>query len=222
MDAVRSPATALLIALMFFGAILPAGEFLIRSTDLRIKPGTGITIDGKFVGIAPCEMRLKTKIRHKFELKSPDRTVKIYFLTVRNLKTSEVVDNIPAWFLNPTSRQSEFKDYETFTPATAIAGSISDALSKAEADGRSKLAKGGVNHYFTVKESDGKGKLDSSKSKYYPRLTRGQMDSLAAVNGGKIVAGSFSEADEAIFLEYEIQRIGDQYRVYVLAGEKRN
>ena len=180
-----------------------------------------ITIDGKAVGIVPCEMKLKTKIHHKFELKSPDGTVKRYFLTARNLKTSEVVDNIPAWFLNPASRQSEFKDYETFTPATATAGTISDALSKAEADGRTKLTMGGIDHYSTFKQSDGKGKLDSSKSKYYPKLTRGQMDSLAAVNGGKIVTGSFSEADEAIFLEYEIQKIGDQYRVYVLAGQKK-
>ena len=64
--------------------------------------------------------------------------------------------------------------------------------------------------------------LDSSKSRYYPKLTRGQMDSLNDVNGGTMVVSSFVSTNEVTFLEYEIQKIGDQFLVYVMEGIKRN
>jgi len=48
------------------------------------------------------------------------------------------------------------------------------------------------------------------------------MDSLNDVNGGAMVASSLSQASDVAFLEYEIQKIGEGYRVYVLGGQERN
>jgi hypothetical protein len=201
-------------------AALPNGTLRLQSRDLGISNGSEIRIDGKVIGTAPCEFTLRTSARHKLELKAQNMAVETCFLTVKVLKKSELVDNIPAWFLNPTTLQPKFLHYESLTPATATSATISDAVVKAQSEVRRKLTST-IDRYFTVREQDGKSKLDSSKSKYYPKLTRGQMDSLSDVNGGKIVAQSLANNGEPVFLEYEIQKVGNEYRVYVLAGEKR-
>jgi hypothetical protein len=199
---------------------LQSGQMHVRSTDLNIASGREIRIDGKAIGTAPCEFTLKTSTRHKLELKAQNVAAKTYFLTVKMLKKSELVDNIPTWFLNPATLQPKFPDYESLTPATATAATIADAVVKAQSEVGRKLTST-VDRYFTVREQDDRGKLDSSKSKYYPKLTRGQMDSLSDVNGGKIVARSLAENAEAVFLEFEIQKVGNEYRVYVLASDKK-
>ena len=197
---------------------LQSGQLHVRSTDFNIASGREIRIDGKAIGIAPCEFTLKTNKRHKLELKAQNMVVETYYLNVKMLKNSELVDNIPAWFLNPAALQTNFPDYESLTPSTAASATIADAVVKAQSTVRRKLTST-VNRYFTVKEQD--SKLDSSKSKYYPKLTRGQMDSLSDVNGGKIVAQSLADNGGLVFLEYEIQKIDNEFRVYVLAAKRK-
>ena len=201
-------------------AVVPKGTLRIQSSNLGIGGGNEIRIDGKTIGIATCEIALRTNARHKVELKAQNGAVQTYFLTVKTLKKSELVDNIPPWFLNPTLLQPDFPNYEGLTSITAISESIPVAINKAEAEGKAKLAKSVMNRSSALKEVDGKGKLGSSKSRYYPKLTRGKMDSLNDVNGGKMVAQSLSEASEVMLLEFEIQKIGNEYRVYVLAGRE--
>jgi hypothetical protein len=203
-----------------FGATIPRGEMLLRSADLGIEHGTRIEIDGKLVGIAPCAISLKTNIRHKFELKSSEGKVRTYFLTVRNLIKSDEFNNVPGWFIDPASLRSDFKEYGNLTPTTAASATIADAVSQAEAKIKARVTGMSVNRYNTVMEPAGKRMLDSSKSKYYPKLTRGQMDSLNDVNGGIMVTQSLGTSDRIEFLEYEIQRVGDKYQAYVLAGFK--
>ena len=199
---------------------LGAGQFRLRSTDLDVPMGSKILVDGKDVGTAPCAIELTTDYRHRIEIKAQDGTTRLCFLTVREVKKSEEVADIPAWFLNPTLLQSDFPDYETLTPATGFSRTISDAIGKAESQRKSESANIRVDHYNTIREPGDKSKLDSTKSKYYPKLTRGQMDSLADVNGGMMVASSYSGSSEATVLEYEIQKSGDGYRAYILTGRR--
>jgi hypothetical protein len=208
--------------LILVGVGVTTSDIRIQSKDLKIDPGTGISVDGKVIGVAPCEFKLRTKIRHKVELKSRDGNVRTYFLTFRELKNSEKVGNIPAWFLDPASLKNDFKDYENLASSTVSAATIAEALSAAEAKLTSRASGIRENRYNTMVEPAGNRKLDSSKSKYYPKLTRGQMDSLNDVNGGTMVASSFASINDVTFLEFEIQKIGDQFLVYVLAGIKRN
>jgi hypothetical protein len=220
MNILKSSAILFLFVFTSLGATAPQDEMLMRSTDLGIEHGTTIEIDGKLVGTAPCAIALKTNIRHKFELKSPVGYLRSYFVTVRSLKKSGELNNIPAWFLDPTSLRSEFKGYANLTPTTAASATIADALSQAEAKIRRGVTGVSINRYNTVMAPAGKRMLDSSKSKYYPKLTRGQMDSLNDVNGGIMVKQSLGTSDRIEFLEYELQKVGDRYQVYVLAGSR--
>jgi hypothetical protein len=146
----------------------------------------------------------------------------MFFVTEREVKKSDVVNNIPAWFFDPTSIQPDFRDYETLTPATASSTSLAESIDKAKKNAAAKFKSGRVDRYYTIRGSDRKEKLDSSSSRYYPKLTRGQMDSLADVNGGKIVARSLSLPTDSVFLEIEIQSIGPEFRVYVLFGNRKS
>jgi hypothetical protein len=220
MNILKSSAILLFFVCTLLGATVPGGEMHLRSDDLKIEHGTKIEIDGTFVGIAPCEISLETKIRHKFELKSPVGNLRSYFVTVRGLKKSDEVNNIPAWFLDPTSLKSDFKEYGNLTPTTAASATIADAVNQAEAKIRRRVTGVSINRYNTVMEPSGKRMLDSSKSNYYPKLTRGQMDSLNDVNGGIMVKQSLGTSDRIEFLEYELQKVGDKYQVYVLAGSR--
>lgn len=207
--------------MVFIGiATLHAGELRLRLSDFNITKGDTVIIDGKTVGAAPNEFTLKTNIRHKIEVKSHSGNVQTFFVTTKELTKSELVNNIPAWFFNPRLLQKDFPGYNALTPATANAAMLSDAVNKAEQEARSKLTHSNVDRYITVREPTGNGRLDSSNSNYYPRLTRGQMDSLNDVNGGKMVARSLAETSKVAFLEYEIQKVDNKYQVYVLAGEK--
>jgi hypothetical protein len=199
---------------------LHADELRFSSADLRIASGSTIIIDGKTIGIAPRHIALTTNFRHKIEIKPHNGYAQMYYITAKALSKSALVDNVPAWFFNPPSLQSEFPGYLRFTPTTASSESLADAIGKAEGEAKKKLTTIAVNQYNTVRESDNGNRLDSSKSKYYPRLTRGQMDSVNDVNGGIMVKQSFGVIDRVQYLEYEIQRVDGKYQVYVLAGSR--
>lgn len=201
--------------------LLHAGNLPVHSSELKIPKGSVISVDGKLVGTAPCNILLTTDVRHKIEIKSRDGNTRNCYFTVKSLKESELVNSIPAWFFNPTMMQSDFRGYERLTPATASSAILPEAVSKAEADVRRKLKTVVVNQYNTIREPGNRTKLDSSESKYYPKLTRGQMDSLNDVNGGIMVAQSFGESKRVELLEYEIQKVDGKYQVYLLAGEKQ-
>ena len=218
----QTPFITFLLIVLLSGAIVPGGSIVIKSSDLNIEPGAEVRVDGILAGIAPCKIDFKTGTRHKCLTKSSDGTVIVFFLTSRELEKSQEADHFPAWFLDPPSLQSDFTDYVHLTPATAASATLSDAIGQAEARIRKRTMGVGINRYNTIKESAGNQMLDSSKSKYYPKLTRGQMDSLNDVNGGAMVASSLSRASDVTFLEYEIQKIGEGYRVYVLGGQERN
>lgn len=218
---IRRIATALIVLIALNGiATLHAGELRLQSSDLSIAKGDTISIDGKTVGGAPYEFTLKTNIRYKIEAKSRTGNVQTFFVTTKELTRSELVKSIPAWFFNPTILQSEFPGYGRFTQTTANAATLSDAMEMAKTEVRTKLKGNTVDRYFTVRPWEANGKLDSSKSKYYPNLTRGQMDSLNDVNGGKMVTQSLVENARIEFLEFEIQEVDNKYQVYVLAGSK--
>jgi hypothetical protein len=201
--------------------ISQAWQFRVLSTDFKIAAGSQIVVDGKPVGTAPCQITLKTNIRHKLKVENEGGNDRTFCVTWKEVKKSAVVNNIPSWFLNPALLQSDFRDYEALTPGTASSTNLAESIRKAELDVEAKLAGGGVDRYFTIRQSDSKGRLDSGSSSYYPKLTRGQMDSIANVNGGKIVARSLSETNKPDFLELEIQKTGSEYRVYVLAGKRK-
>lgn len=199
-------------------SLLHAGNLRIHSSELNIPNSTVISVDGKVVGTAPCDILFTTDVRHKIEVKSRDGNIRICYFTTKSLKESELVNNVPVWFFNPTMMKSDFTDCERLTPATASSAILAEAVSKAEADARRKLKTIEVNRYNTIRESNNRSRLDSSTSQYYPKLTRGQMDSLNDVNGGIMVKQSFGVTDKIEFLEYEIQKVDDKYQVYVLAG----
>ena len=186
--------------LILYGTNVPSSDIQIQSRDLRIDPGTEISVDGKIIGMAPCEFKLRTTIRHKVELKSRDAKIMAFFLTFRELKTSEKVGNIPNWFLDPTSMKDDFKEYGNLTSSTASAATIAEALSTVEAKVTSKSTGIRENRYNTMVEPAERRNLDSSKSKYFPKLTRGQMDSLNDDNGGTMVVSSFVSTNEVTFL----------------------
>jgi len=202
-------------------ATLHAGVPRLRSSDLNIAKGDTIIIDGKTVGGAPYEFTLKTSIRHKIEIKSRTGNVQTFFVTTIKLTKSELVKSIPVWFFNPTSLQSNFPGYRKFTQATANAATLSYAIEKAKTEIRTRLKGNTVDRYFAVRRSDAIGMLDSSKSMYHPNFTRGQMDSLNEVNGGKMVMQSLAENARIEFLEFEIQKVDAKYQVYILGGFKQ-
>jgi hypothetical protein len=199
-----------------------AGQFRLSSADLKITGGSQIVVDGKSVGTAPCQITLRTNARHKLEIKDEGGNTRTFFVIEKEVKKSDVVNSIPAWFFNPTLLQPDFRDYEALSPGTASSTSLAESVSKAELDAKTKSTGGSVNRYLTIRESDRRGRLDSSSASSYPKLTRGQMDSLADVNGGRIVARSLSETINPDFLEIEIQKVGREYRVYLLAGRRKS
>lgn len=207
-----------IMSILIVGAI-QARQVRIQSDDLRIPSGDKIVIDNRLIGTAPCAISLKTSVRHKCEIKTRDGNVRTVFLTTKELKKSQEVENIPAWFVNPTMLQTDFPAFTQFTTATAVATSLRGAVDRAGVEARRKIPKGMINRYTTIRE--GQGRLDSTNSRTYPQLTRGQMDSLADVNGGLIVANSLSSNTEPTYLEYEIQKLEKDYRVYLLAGNKK-
>jgi hypothetical protein len=198
--------------------VLHAQELRVSSSDFDIQPGYKVIVNGKVTGTAPLFIALKLNARHKIATEVSDVRVREFFLTVRDVDKSKEVESIPAWFVNPTLHQSDFSGYTSLTPATSIAASIEAGVKEAQDVVRSKMSRGKVNRYWTIREDQ--VKLDSSSSNYYVNLTRGQMDSLNDVNGGKMVLQSSPALSTVTFLEYEIQKIGEEYRVYVLAGRK--
>jgi hypothetical protein len=206
------------VAAIFGIAFLHAQGISVSSSDLEIPAGYKIVVDGTIKGNAPITLTVKPQLRHKILTESGDVKAAEFYLTVRVVQKTKEIENIPSWFVNPTLHQSDFPGHTTLTPATAVASTLQSALREARSAARSKMMRGMVNRYNTVRESQ--GKMDSSSSNYYPRLTRGQMDSLNDVNGGKMVLQSSPASSTVGFLEYDIQKIGEAYRVYVLAGRK--
>ncbi len=197
---------------------LYAQEIHLSSSDIGISSGSRVVVDGTIKGTAPMTLAFRFDVRHKIVTETGGVRAKEFYLTMRVLQKSKEIENIPAWFVTPTLHQSDFSGYASLTPATAITSSIESAMMEVENAVRSKMSRRMMNRYNTVQA--GQGKLDSSSSSYYPNLTRGQMDSLADVNGGSMVVKSFPPVPTIEFLEYEIQKIGERYRVYVLAGSK--
>jgi len=202
-------------------AAIDSGELQFQSSDLHISKRAVIAVDGKRVGTAPCRLTLQENVRHKFVIWNLNGTVHTFYLTAKTITKSGLLDSIPAWFLDPTLLKKDFPNYDALIPATSSSETLDEAVNKAEMEATRKSKTLSVDRYNTIRESPPRSNmLDSSKSSYYPKLTRGQMDSLNDVNGGKMVLQSFHEESEPVFLEYEIQRVDNTYQVYILAGKK--
>lgn len=224
MDSIPKTRGSLLFSvavILAVGITLRGGTLRISSSDFHIPKGSVVTVDGKPMGTAPCSLELQTGVRHMMRIKSSRGEEFVFHVTTRTLKEGQLIDNVPSWFFNPAAKQSDFRTFAGFTTSTASSASLADAILKAESGARRKMTSVEVNQYNSVQESDSHSRLDSGTSKFYPNLTRGQMDSLNDVNGGMMVMQSFGTSERLEFLEYEIQKIGDKYQVYVLAGEAR-
>lgn len=216
--------TLLLLPLFFVCALaagMRAGELRLSSNDLNIPKGSTIIVDHKKVGTAPCGITLTENIRHVIETRGMDGNTRTYNLTAKTVAKTDLINNVPMWFFTPSELQPDFPGYSKFVTGLALSESVSDAIGKAQAQAKKKSTTIGMNRYNVIRESDSRNMLDSSKSRNYPRLTRGQMDSLNDVNGGIMVTQSFGVADKVQFLEYEIQKVEDNYQVYVLAGTRK-
>ncbi len=214
----RHPILSLVPLVLAAGLVtLHAQQFTVSSSDLDIPPGSKVIVDGTVRGTAPLSIAVKFNTRHKITTEVSGMKIRELYVTAKEVEKSKEVDRIPAWFVNPSLHQSDFSGYTSLIPATVFSSTIHLAVKGAEDAARSKMPGGMLNRYNTVRASQ--GRLDSSSSSYYPNLTRGQMDSLNDVNGGRMVLESFP-ASAVEFLEYEIQKMGEGYRVYVLAGRR--
>ncbi len=208
-------------ATLFLFTIAYCGDIRLRSGDLGIAPGSAVIVDGKPAGTAPCEFSLTMNTRHKIETKAQDGTHQIIYFTSRKAGKSIQTKDVPDWFLDPDLLRPQYPAYDVFASATATSRRIDVGLSKAEEDATTRLIQGKTSVFGTPSNTYGKTLLDSTNSKQYPRLTRGQMDSMAARNGGTIIVTTTSGTVNRTVLQCEIQKFGEQYRVYVLVGKRR-
>ncbi len=210
-----SPFWAFLLFTAFSG-----GDIRIRTGDLKATVGSVVSVDGKVVGTAPCEFSLKTNVRHTIEVKQKDGETRTFSFIARDVPKSKVVEDIPDWFLNPDLLRSRYPEYATLAGGTAVSSTIEIAMSKAELDATTRLLQGKTSLFSGGKRSGEKEKLDSSSSQYYPKLTRGQMDSLAIATGGRTIVTTSAGTINRTTLQCEIQKVGTMFRVYILVGRK--
>ena len=188
----------------------------LSSADLKVEDGARVYVDSKFLGTSPCKVLLSPDIRHIIEARSKGRPDHTFFVTWKSLKKSELFDNIPTWFLG--ARQSDYPQYRDLAVGTAQGLNLAQTIDQAATNANGKVSSVRTDRYNTVRGSGQRSRLDSISSRSYPQLTRGQMDSVSDVSGGKIVVRSFPEPGLRGLLEIEIQKVGDEYRVYVLSG----
>jgi hypothetical protein len=214
------------LTVIFLSAVVLAGfgltdDLRVRSTELKIVDGSEIKLDGKTIGAAPCEITMQMNLRHTLEAKSPAGIIRFFFLATKEGDNQAQTKNMPAWFLNPDVVRSEFPDYDTLAAATAISRMLQVAISKADVEATAKLAQGRANALSSSLKPDLRTMLDSARSRTLPERTRGQMDSISRATGGTTIVRSFSGTVTRTVLQYEIQKIGDTFRVYVLVGHRK-
>lgn len=220
MSARKTILVFLCITTLSSAGALPGGDIRLQSRDLKISEGSIISVDGKSVGTAPCEIVLTPNRLHKIVVKSTDGTVRTIYYDTRQIKKTQEAKKIPAWFLNPDLVRGEYPGYDTFATATATSKDMQIAVEKAEQDATTKLIQGKTSIFSSTTKPDSKQMLDSSVSKNFPRRTRGQMDSITSTSGGKYIITKASGTVSRTLLRSEIQKIGNSYRAYVLVGKR--
>ncbi len=217
----KSPAPKLLpLVVVAFLNSSSAQQLSISSVDLKIADGEKISVDARPAGTSPCTIVLSANVRHPVEVKSEGQTDRMFVVSWKNLKRSQLYINIPAWFLNTKPGESGSQGYADLTTGTAEGKDLGATIDKAFTNAKGRPSGTAIDRYNTIRESDARHGLDSAASSTYPRLTRGQMDSLSNVNGGKIVVSALPASVPRTIVEIEIQKIGVVFRVYVLTGRR--